>query len=163
MDNAKARGLKVHSVFCSTQGGVPLGVLHQQVWARDITNLGKKHQRHQKPIQDKESQRWLTALEATQSLIPSEIVVVTVADKEADIYDLFMLPRRPNSEFLIRANHDRIVNKPTDEDQQLERLQQAMRQVSPCGQLRLELRRHPEREARTATLTLRATTLQTTA
>lgn len=160
LDNAKARGLKVHSVFCSTEDGVPLGVLHQQVWARDIANLGKKHQRHQKPIQDKESQRWLTALEATQTLIPSEIVVVTVADKEADIYDLFMLPRRPNSEFLIRANHDRIVNKPTDEDQQLERLQQAMRQVSPCGQLILELRRHPEREARTVTLTLCATTLQ---
>lgn len=61
LDNAKARGLKVHSVFCSTSGGVPLGVLHQQVWARDIANLGKKHQRHKKSIQDKESQRWLTA------------------------------------------------------------------------------------------------------
>jgi hypothetical protein len=45
LDNAKARGLKVHSVFCSTEGGVPLGVLHQQVWARDIANVGKKHQR----------------------------------------------------------------------------------------------------------------------
>jgi hypothetical protein len=129
LDNAKARGLKVHSVFCSTEGGIPLGVLAQQVWARDIANLGKKHQRHKKPIQDKESQRWLTALAATQTLIPEEIVVVMVADKEADIYDLFMLPRRPSSEFLIRANHDRTVKKPTQEDQQLERLQQAIRQV----------------------------------
>ena len=73
--------------------------------------------------------------------------MVMVADKEADIYDLFMLPRRPNSEFLIRANHDRTVKKPTDEDQQLERLQQAIRQIPPCGQLTLELRRHPERLA----------------
>ncbi len=159
LDNAKASGLKVHSVFCSTSKGVPLGVLHQQVWARDIAQLGKKHQRHKKSIQDKESQRWLTALDATGSLIPEEIVVVTVADREADIYELFMLPRRPNSEFLIRANHDRTV-KATPEHQQIERLQQAIRQVHPCGQLSLELRRHPQREARQATLTLRRTTLE---
>ncbi len=159
LDNAKAQGLKVHSVFCSSANGIPLGVLHQQVWARDIANLGKKHQRHKTPIKDKESQRWLTALAETQTLIPEEIVVVTVADREADIYDLFVLPRRPNSEFLIRASHNRTV-KPTDEDQQLERLQPAMQQVPPCGQLKLELRRHPERDARLTTLTLRTTTLQ---
>lgn len=159
LDNAKAQGLKVHSVFCSSANGIPLGVLHQQVWARDVANLGKKHQRHKTPIKDKESQRWLTALAETQTLIPEEIVVVTVADREADIYDLFMLPRRPNSEFLIRANHNRCV-KPTAQDQQLERLQQVMEQVPACGQLNLELRRHPEREARIATLSLRTTTLE---
>jgi hypothetical protein len=159
LDNAKASGLKVHSVFCSTGNGVPLGVLHQQVWRRDIAQLGKKHQRHKKTIGDKESQRWLTALDATQSVIPSELVVVTVADREADIYELFMLPRRPNSEFLIRAQHNRTVT-PASEQQQLERLESAIRQVHPCGQLTLELRRNPEREARQATLTLRATTLE---
>ncbi len=159
LDNAAASGLKVHSVLCSTQDGVPLGVVHQQVWHRDRCELGKKHQRHKKTIQDKESQRWLSALALTQSLIPEEIVVVTVADREADIYDLLMLPRRPNSEFLIRANHNRCVKR-KDEDQQLERLQQAIGQIPTCGQLSLELRRHPEREARIATLTLRTTTVE---
>ena len=46
------------------------------------------------------------------------------------------------------------------EHQQLERLQQAIRQVHPCGQLTLELRRHPECQARLATLTLRTTTVE---
>jgi hypothetical protein len=159
LDNAKSYGLKVHSVFCTTGNGVPLGVLHQQVWARDMALLGKKHQRHKKPITDKESQRWLTADYATQTVIPPEIAVVTVADREADIYELFMQPRRPKSEFLIRAQHNRSV-KPTQEHQHIERLQQAIRQVHPCGQLTLELRRHPERLARPAHLTLRATTLE---
>lgn len=159
LDNAAASGLKVHSVLCSTQDGVPLGVVHQQVWHRDPCELGKKHQRHKTTIQDKESQRWLSALALTQSLIPEEIVVVTVADREADIYDLLMLPRRPNSEFLIRANHNRCVKR-KDEDQQLERLQQAIGQIPTCGQLSLELRRHPGREARIATLTLRTTTVE---
>lgn len=74
LDNANSRGLKVHSVLCSSANGVPLGVLHQQVWARDLADLGKKHQRHKKLTQDKESQRWLTALDATQSLISQETV-----------------------------------------------------------------------------------------
>jgi hypothetical protein len=159
LDNAKARGLKVHSVFCSTENGVPLGVLHQQIWCRKLANLGKKQQRHKTPIKDKESQRWLTALDVTQILIPQETVVVTVADREADIYDLLVLPRRPNSELLIRATHNRSVKR-NAEAQQVERLYEVMRQIPACGQLTLELRRHPEREARTATLTLRTTTLE---
>ncbi|NEO01571.1 MAG: hypothetical protein F6K50_41145, partial [Moorea sp. SIO3I7] len=53
LDNSKTRGLKIHSVFCSTGNGIPLGVLHQQVWARDIAELGSKHQRHKKPISAK--------------------------------------------------------------------------------------------------------------
>jgi hypothetical protein len=138
LDNAAARGLKVHSVLCSTEGGVPLGVLHQQVWRRDPAELGKKQQRHKKPIEDKESQRWLSALDVTQSLIAQEIVVVTVADREADIYELFVLPRRPNCEFLIRAHHNRIAKGSADQPE-VERLQQLMGQTPPCGQLTLAL------------------------
>ncbi|MEW6497207.1 MAG: IS4 family transposase [Cyanobacteriota bacterium] len=159
LDNANSRGLKVHSVFCSSTNGVPLGILHQQVWSRDLDEIGKKHQRHKKPIQEKESQRWLTALEVTQSLISEETVVVTVADREADIYDLLVLPRRSNSELLIRATHNRRVKR-NAEAQQVERLYEVMPQMPTCGQLTLELRRHPERVARSATLTLRTTTLQ---
>jgi hypothetical protein len=159
LDNANSRGLKVHSVLCSSANGVPLGVLHQQVWARDLAELGKKHQRHKKLTQDKESQRWLSALDATGHLISEETVVVTVADREADIYDLLVLPRRPNCELLIRATHNRRVKR-NAEALQVERLHQVMRQTPACGQLTLELRRHPEREARRATLTLRTTSLE---
>jgi hypothetical protein len=159
LDNANSRGLKVHSVMCVTQVGVPLGVLHQQVWARELANLGKKHQRHQKLTKEKESQRWLTALEATQSVIPEEIQVLTVADREADIYDLFALPRRRGSDFLIRAAHNRSVKRQAD-NSEVEPLNQAIRQVIPCGQLTLELQRNPQRSPRLATLTLRFATLE---
>lgn len=159
LDNANSRGLKVHSVLCSSVQGVPLGVLHQQVWHRDLAELGKKHQRHKKLTQDKESQRWLSALDATGSMMSHETAVVTVADREADIYDLLVLPRRPNSHLLIRATHNRCVKR-NPEAVQVERLQSVMEQTPTCGQLTLELRRHPERVARQATLTLRTTTLE---
>ncbi|MCP6760171.1 MAG: hypothetical protein NHB32_15795 [Fischerella sp. CENA71] len=35
--------------------------------------------------------------------MPAKTVVITVADREADIYQLFALARQRNSEFLIRA------------------------------------------------------------
>jgi len=56
LDSRTSRGLKVNSVFCISATGVPLGVLNQQVWARDISNIGKKHSRHKRETKDKESQ-----------------------------------------------------------------------------------------------------------
>ena len=50
---------------------------------------------------------------------------------------MFVLPRRPNSEFIIRANHNRCV-KFTQPDPQVQRLQQAMENVAPTGQLTKE-------------------------
>ncbi len=63
---------------------------------------------------------------------------------EADIYDLFALPHRLGSNFLIRAAHKRSVKR-QDEAFKVEGLQEAIRQTLPCGQLTLELRPNPER------------------
>jgi hypothetical protein len=68
---------------------VPLGLLDQQVWVRDIENLGMAKTRRQRKTQEKESQRWLDSLSSTQQLMTPEIQVVTITDAEGDIYDLF--------------------------------------------------------------------------
>lgn len=73
----------------------PLGLIHQDVWGRDPASRGKRHQRRQRATTDKESQRWLTALAATQQAVPPDVAVITVADREADSYDLFAAPPRP--------------------------------------------------------------------
>ena len=159
LDSATSRGLKVHSVFCSSAQGVPLGVLHQQVWARDPATIGKKHSRHQKATKDKESQRWLTALEGTHKVIPQSITVLTVADCEADIYDFLATERPENSQLLIRAYHNRQV-KNADGTKEIERLQTAIASAPLAGQLSLELRANPQRSARTAMLNLQATTVE---
>ena len=159
LDSATSRGLKVHSVFCSSANGVPLGVLHQQVWARDPATIGKKHSRNQTETKDKESQRWLTALDATQKVMPESITVLTVADREADIYDFLAQERPENSQLLIRAYHNRQV-KNSDGTKEVERLQGAIAKVPIAGQLDLELRANPQREARKATLNLQATTVE---
>ena len=88
------RGLMVHSVLLVTLQGLPLGIAHQQVWARDPKTIGKRHKRRQLQTKDKESQRWLTALQATEELVAEQTTVITIADREADIYDLLAAPRR---------------------------------------------------------------------
>lgn len=110
LDNTISQGLKVHSSLAVSAQGVPLGLLHQAVWARDPEETGKRHRRRQLQTEDKESQRWLTAMLASESAVPEDKVVVMIADREADIYDLLALPRRAGSELLIRAEHNRRVN-----------------------------------------------------
>ena len=88
-----AQGLKVHSVLCVSPFGVPLGVLHQKVWAREKNRRTTGYLDRKRAIEQKESHRWLESDKLTQQWIPQEKRVVTVADREADIYELFALPR----------------------------------------------------------------------
>jgi len=148
-----AHGLKVHSVLCVSPVGVPLGVLHQKVWAREKNRRTTGYADRKRAIEQKESYRWLESLELTQQWIPQDKKVVTVADREADIYELFALPRREGSEFLIRVCHPRgVKQRATDED--IESLQQVIARTAACGELTLELQRTPKRKPRTAVLTV---------
>ena len=110
LDHKKTFGLKVHSTLATTINGVPLGIINQQVWARDIENLGIAKKRRQRQTNEKESQRWLDSLQLTQKLVPSHTQVITVADSEADIFDLFSQKRPENSHLLIRGTHNRKVD-----------------------------------------------------
>ena len=79
--------------------------------------------------------------------------VVTIADREADIYELFATPRRWNSELLIRIFHDRRVQQ-ADCDA-VERLSEVLARSEVGGYLDLQLQRTPRRKARVARLSVR--------
>ena len=151
---SKVMGLKVHSVLGVSILGVPLGMLHQQVWTRNPQEVGKRHRRRQRQTEDKESQRWLTALTATESAVPEELEVVTLADREADIYDLLAITRRERSHLLIRGTHNRRVNH------EAEYLHQAICQTPIVGELTIDVPRGDDRPTRQATLTIRFASLE---
>lgn len=157
ISNPLASGLKVHSVLCVSDEGVPLGLLHQQVWARSKKDPAAKKTNKVKAITEKESHRWLEGLEIAQQEIPSQTRVVMVGDREADIYELFAQPRRLGSEFLIRACHNRNI-KTTSTQPEAQKLLAAINQVQPSGVIPLEVQRTPNRKARTAILTIRLAT-----
>jgi hypothetical protein len=59
-------GLVVHDTMAFNLDGTPLGLLDVQCWARDPEQFGKRHQRHELPIEQKESYEWLRSFESTQ-------------------------------------------------------------------------------------------------
>lgn len=150
LEHPALRGLKVHSVLAVSEEGVPQGLLHQAVWARDPEDVGKRHRRRQRETKDKESQRWLTAVQGSEAGLPGDVSIVTIADREADIYDLFALPRRPGSELLIRAAHNRRVND-------VGYLWDTVEQAPVVGQYTFTVQRREDAPARQATITVRFT------
>jgi len=109
IDAHGTQGVLVHSVLGVSPDGVPCGLLHQQVWSRDPEEKRTKEERKKLPIEEKESYRWLESVEATKNAVSSETHIITVADREADIFELFVLPRPNNMDLLIRATQNRRV------------------------------------------------------
>ncbi|MDE2759360.1 MAG: IS4 family transposase [Paracoccaceae bacterium] len=59
-------------------------------------------------FRDRRSYRWMASMKRSGELLGAASMVTVVADREADIYEMFAC--RPGSvEVLIRASHDRVV------------------------------------------------------
>jgi hypothetical protein len=106
-------GLVLHDTLALNLERTPLGLLNVQCWARDPAQHGKRHQCHDLPIEQKESNKWLAsyrAVAAAQKRCPATMFV-SVGDREADIYELFQLalgePHGPK--LLVRAERDRLL------------------------------------------------------
>jgi hypothetical protein len=144
-------GLLVHTTLAITPERVPLGLLAQQVWARDPADVGKRARRKQLPISQKESQKWLHSLDAVYTAhdcCPTPRLV-SVGDREADVYDVLAAPRPAGVDLLIRAAWDRCV-------QGAEGSVWATVAAHPVGaHLQLKVPRRGPQAARDATLALR--------
>lgn len=141
--------VRVHSVLALHPDGAPLGLLEQQVWQRDPATVGKRHTRRQRPTAEKESQRWLDAQAATLQAIPAGASVLTIADREADIFDLFAQPRPAQADLLIRVTQQRgIVEAPG-------LLWPALEATPVAAVVPVLVGRRADREPREALLTLR--------
>lgn len=150
--NARGRGVYIHSGLAVSTSGVPLGIVQQQSWTRDPDRAPIRQTRAQRATAHKESQRWLTGLALGEEAIPAEIAVVMVADREADIYDLFVQERRAGSDWLIRATQDRRVVAADDGAATLLPYLDAM---AEAGRVTLTVPRGHDRPERAATLALR--------
>jgi hypothetical protein len=108
------RGLHVHTTLAFTPERVPLGLLAQHVWARNPDDIGKRATRKQRAMAEKESQKWLTSVEAVLAARGAcpQTRFVSVGDREADVYDLLVRERPRGVDLLLRAAWDRCVTQP---------------------------------------------------
>jgi hypothetical protein len=153
MGQGGSRGLFVHSALMTTPEGVPLGIAYQQVWAREDAG-GKRQTRRNRLIEEKESFRWLETVDAVESLLPHEVEVWIAGDREADIFELFAMPRRPGMELVVRATHERKIA-----DEEFDYLHAAVDAAAVLGNMQVEVPRSRKRKERMATLEVRACTV----
>ncbi len=132
-----------------TADGLPLGLLHQHVWMRPPEQRGQRKGRRHKETADKESQRWLDTEQACVAALPPARAVVFIADREADFYDYFALPRRPGQAVLVRAKLRRRVAASK------ELLGVAVQQGPVRGRLTIAVPRTDGQPGRRATLAVR--------
>ena len=146
-------GLLLHDTVAFTPQGIPLGVLNAQCWARDPEDRNKGERRHQTPLEQKESMKWLRSyrkLTEIQKHCP-QTMLVSMGDREADIYELFAeaVQAPDNPKVLIRSERSR--NRQVED----ESLWQHMEKQPCAGVICLNLPKRGHRAARKVHLDVR--------
>lgn len=163
-------GLYVHPLLAVTPEGVPLGVLNADIWWRNVEDFHKRLQRRNKPIEAKESYRWLTGYKMACAVAEqsADTQVICLSDSEGDIYECYAAAaeaRGRKADWIVRACQDRRLQDPAGE-----KLYAAAKNAAVKLRLTIEVsareaqcgdgsRRRQARRQRKATVTVHATTV----
>jgi hypothetical protein len=154
--NDYSRGLLAHSVLALSPDGLPLGVLHLDIWSREHCDAPKRRSKRERDTSEKESGKWLKGLRAVNEALSPAQTVLMVQDREADVFDLLAEPRRARTHLLIRVCHPRRVELLDAEqtgEAHLTNLIAAIEQSPIAAEMRVEVPRkpgQPQRDARLA-------------
>ncbi len=156
----RGKGIMMHTALAVSTEGLVLGIVDQKVDSRElISKEEKKQRRHQLSnihIEDKESIRWLESLKKTNDMIDStQTEVITVCDREADIYDFFELAHDLNSAVLVRASQDRDINKKSRFSSDKQKLWKFVEGFPCVGEIEVEIPTRDNKPKRTAHLEVR--------
>jgi hypothetical protein len=101
--NGKTPGFFIHPVIAidvATEAVV--GLVDAAIWTRASGRVGARRSR---PLEDKESERWLLGCQAAASVL-ADARVTMVSDRESDIYQLFAC-KPARLDLIVRASQDR--------------------------------------------------------
>ena len=150
------RGLIMHNALAFSVSGLVLGILSQEIWARQETSEETQPERIARlsctPIEEKESFKWLKALRETVANTPPGVKVVTVCDRESDFYEFIAEATNLEASYLIRARVDRQL----DGDDGFLNMSEAITSSPVLGTVTLEIPGNGKRKARTAIIVLRS-------
>lgn len=105
------RGILCYNSLAISPEGLPLSLLYQHSWCRPLKELGKAAKRHERNFEDKESHIWYAGMRQVNELLGDHIHKIHIADREADIYELFFNSYEPNTDLLIRSRHNRKTSE----------------------------------------------------
>lgn len=153
-DQIATVGLVMHSTLAVSTDGLPLGIIDQKIYARPqlseaIKEVKRKSHNNALAMEEKDSYRWIEAFKNTHTHFKDfPARVVTVGDREADMYDLFHCAQELKASVLIRANFNRTVNrKSMYSEKSGEALWNLMKKKKTQAQITVHV---PEKESRPA-------------
>jgi len=164
-------GLILHSALAiAPEHGQVIGLLWQKLWNReakakppeDETAAAKKQRQaqsrkaaRQRPFEDKESYRWVEAINEVEKEVSSRTRAVHIFDREGDITEVFDQVRQlRHTGVLVRAAHDRSL------DQSSERLWQKLESQPVRFEQEINIPETGKRKARIARLAVRFAKVQ---
>jgi len=103
----KSLGVNMHSCVAVTTKGLSLGLLAQSSYNREQAK-GTIHHRN-RALEEKESYRWIETFEKSTAGLPEDVKVITVCDREGDIYELMDAIESKGRLFLIRVAQNRMT------------------------------------------------------
>jgi len=131
-----------------TPDGVSLGNLHQMLWVRDEEeqNMTAREKKN-RPIEEKESYKWIESLKTIHEKTPDDTLVVSVCDAESDIYELLVEADKSGANYLIRAAQDRCILEP-----EVDKVKNSLSTCKPKADLKIKVsakkgKKEPAREA----------------
>ena len=114
LDKPTRFGFYDHVHLAVTPERLPLGLVGDEMFDREPNDIGreaKANRRRLLPIEEKETFRWLTGYRLASELAGEHpnTQVVNVADREADIYDIYVEAERQETPagFVIRGKSER--------------------------------------------------------
>lgn len=111
-----AQGFLTHVSLATTLDRQPLGVVQAKFWARDKQKSEKKLHRDYRPIEEKESYKWIASYANANkiaALCPAT-QIISVFDREGDIVELWEEAIKAQeagncAHLVVRCNHNRGV------------------------------------------------------
>lgn len=109
--NSKKRGWLVHScILFDPKKEFTIGLINQKWWLRDPEDFGKKSKRKETDYRDKESYKWEDCDKTVSHRVGSNMrKIITVCDRESDIYDYIKYKIDSGERFIVRAAQNRRV------------------------------------------------------
>jgi hypothetical protein len=157
LEDSRHRGLFVHPTIAVTTDRINLGLIDFDIWTRDLETIGKKSSRKQKPIEEKESYRWLKSYKSANELAKQNPgkKIISIGDRESDIYESFEEATQEDSKaiLLVRAAQNRRLAM---EQEETRLLWPALEASEKLGEKEISIPATRNRPARNVILEIKA-------
>lgn len=144
-----SKGLLLHSALALTTSGLPIGLLHQKIWTRDLSL--KETRKVERPYEEKESYKWTEAAQASVEAVPENLKLIHVGDREADFFEFLSQLEQDKQSYVVRALQNRIT------EDESKRVWDEVRQQPEAGRIQVSIPRDSRKGTprRETTLALR--------